>query len=125
MRFEVIEPTRVVGSIDLGTEHHTPWGVVHGGAYATAIESAATLGASMAVLDRGQYAVGVNNNTDFLRPIVSGHVQVVAEAIHQGATQQLWLVTITRADGKVAARGQVRLQNVPLSATGDTGKKTT
>ncbi len=121
MRFEVMEPTRVVGSIDLGPDHHTPWGVVHGGAYTTAIESAATVGASLAVLDRGQFAVGVNNNTDFLRPFVNGQVRVVAEAIHQGATQQLWQVTISRLDGKVVARGQVRLQNVELPASRGTG----
>ncbi|TMC38629.1 MAG: PaaI family thioesterase [Chloroflexi bacterium] len=65
--------------------------------------------------DRGQFAVGVNNITDFLRPLVRGRVKVVAEPIHQGATQQLWQVTISRADdGKLLARGQVRLQNVPL-----------
>ncbi len=123
MRFEVMEPTRVVGSIDLGPDQHTPWGVVHGGAYTTAIESAATVGASLAVLDRGQFAVGVNNNTDFLRPFVNGQVRVVAEAIHQGATQQLWQVTISRLDGKVVARGQVRLQNVELPASRATGSE--
>ena len=121
MRFEVMEPTRVVGSIDLGTAHHTPWGVVHGGVYTTAIESAASVGASLAVLDRGQFAVGLNNNTDFLRPFVSGQVRLVAEAIHQGATQQLWQVTISRLDGKLIARGQVRLQNVELPASRATG----
>jgi len=120
MRFEVMEPTRVVGSIDLGPDHHTPWGVVHGGAYTTAIESAASVGASLAVLDRGQFAVGLNNNTDFLRPFTSGRVRLVAEAFHQGATQQLWQVTISRLDGKVIARGQVRLQNVELRASGAT-----
>ena len=29
--------TRVVGHIDLDENHHTPWGVVHGGVYATAV----------------------------------------------------------------------------------------
>jgi len=115
MEFESVEPGRVVASIELGPDQHTPWGVVHGGAYTTAIESAASVGASAAVLDRGQFAVGVNNITDFLRPLVRGRVKVVAEPIHQGATQQLWQVTISRADdGKLLARGQVRLQNVPL-----------
>ena len=115
LKFESIQPTRVVGSMALGPDQHTPWGVVHGGAYTTAIESAASLGASMAVLDRDQFAVGVNNNTDFLRPLVAGRVLVVAEPIQQGATQQLWQVAITREeDGKLIARGQVRLQNVPL-----------
>ena len=115
LKFDSIEPTRVVGSMELGPDQHTPWGVVHGGAYSTAIESAAGLGASMAVLDRDQFAVGLNNNTDFLRPLVEGRVLVVAEPIQQGAMQQLWQVAITRADdGELIARGQVRLQNVPL-----------
>jgi len=114
MQFEVIGPDRVVGTIEVGPDHHTPWGVVHGGTFTTAIESAASVGGSLAVVDRGQFAVGVNNNTDFLRPIVSGRLSLVAEAVHQGATQQLWQVTLTREDGKLVARGQVRLQNVSL-----------
>jgi len=115
MTFESVGPDRVIAWMELGPDQHTPWGVVHGGAYTTAIESAASVGASAAVLDRGQFAVGVNNTTDFLRPLTRGRVKVVAEPIHQGASQQLWQVIISRADdGKVVARGQVRLQNVNL-----------
>jgi len=115
MTVEVVEPNRVVAWLELGPDHHTPWGVVHGGAYTTAIESVASLGASAAVLERGQFAVGVNNTTDFLRPLDRGRVRIVAEPIHQGSTQQLWQVEISRAtDGKLVARGQVRLQNVAL-----------
>jgi uncharacterized protein (TIGR00369 family) len=88
---------------------------VHGGVYCTVVESAASIGASAAVADRGQFAVGVNNSTDFLRPATGGRLDVVAEPVQQGRTLQLWLVTLTRAeDGKLVARGQVRLQNVPL-----------
>jgi len=115
MQFESVGPDKVVAWMDLGPDQHTPWGVVHGGVYTSAVETAASLGASAAVLDRGQFAVGVNNNTDFMRPFVSGRVRVAAEPIQQGATQQLWQVNITRADnGKLVARGQLRLQNVPL-----------
>ena len=118
MQYESVGATRVLASIELGLDQHTPWGVVHGGAYTTAIESVASVGASAAVLERGQFAVGVNNNTDFIRPLIAGKVQVVGEPIQQGATQQLWQVVITRAsDGKLLARGQVRLQNVPLPDT--------
>ena len=115
--FEVAEAggTRVTGHVDLGPDQHTPWGVVHGGVYCTVIESAASIGASVAVADRGQFAVGVNNQTDFMRPMNEGRIDVLAEPIQQGRTLQLWLVTLTRADdGKTVARGQVRLQNVPL-----------
>jgi len=107
--------TRVTGHVDLGPEHHTPWGVVHGGVYCTVVESAASIGASTAVADRGQFSVGVNNTTDFLRPMAAGRLDVLAEPVQQGRTLQLWLVTLTRADdGRTVARGQVRLQNVPL-----------
>ncbi|MBB3676625.1 PaaI family thioesterase [Modestobacter versicolor] len=106
--------TRVAGQVEVGPQHHTPWGVVHGGVYCTIVESAASLGASAAVADRGQFSVGVSNSTDFLRPMTAGRLDVVAEPVQQGKTLQLWLVTMTREDGKLVARGQVRLQNVPL-----------
>jgi uncharacterized protein (TIGR00369 family) len=90
---------------------------VHGGVYCSVIESAASIGASAAVAAHGQFAVGVNNNTDFIRAMTAGRVDVVAEPVQQGRTQQLWQVLITRAeDGKLVARGQVRLQNVMLPA---------
>ncbi|KQU53864.1 thioesterase [Rhodococcus sp. Leaf278] len=110
-----VSGTRVSGHIDLTDEHFTPWGVVHGGVYTTAVESAASIGASEAVKDRGEFAVGVHNGTDFLRASKGGRVDVIAEPLQQGRVQQLWLVTITASDsGKTIARGQVRLQNVPL-----------
>jgi 1,4-dihydroxy-2-naphthoyl-CoA hydrolase len=115
LQVEEVGGAGVRGWIHLGERHHTPWGVVHGGVYAAAIESAASLGASAAVEERGQFAVGLNNTTDFLRPMREGRVDVVAEPIMQGKGQQLWQVIITRAeDGKEVARGQLRLQNVPL-----------
>ncbi|MFI5959259.1 PaaI family thioesterase [Cryptosporangium sp. NPDC051539] len=107
--------TEVRGYLDLGPEHHTPFGVVHGGVYASAVETAASFGASLAVQDRNQFAVGVHNATDFLRSMTDGRVSLVATPIQQGRTQQLWLVVLTRdSDDKAVARGQVRLQNVPL-----------
>jgi 1,4-dihydroxy-2-naphthoyl-CoA hydrolase len=115
LRFDEIGGERVRGSIELGEDHHTPWGVVHGGVYTAAVESAASVGASAAVEEKGQFAVGVSNSTDFLRPVEEGRVDVVAEPIMQGKSQQLWQVIITRSeDGKEVARGQLRLQNVPL-----------
>jgi 1,4-dihydroxy-2-naphthoyl-CoA hydrolase len=117
MAFDVAEATgtRVTGSVELGPDQHTPWGVVHGGVYCSVVESAASIGASLAVQEHGQFAVGVNNNTDFIRSVTAGRVDVVAEPVQQGRTQQLWQVLLTRADdGKLVARGQVRLQNVPL-----------
>ena len=114
--FDEISGTRVTAHIDLSARHHTPWGVVHGGVYTTAVETIASVGASVAVKDRGEFAVGVNNTTDFLRSLREGRVDIVAEPVIQGRVQQLWVVKITRhEDGKAVAEGRVRLQNVPLS----------
>ncbi|HEY7781645.1 MAG TPA: PaaI family thioesterase [Ktedonobacterales bacterium] len=113
--FDEISGTRATAHLDLGSEHHTPWGVVHGGVYTTAIESVASVGASAAVVALGQFAVGVNNSTDFLRSMRVGRVDVVAEPVIQGRVQQLWRIHVTRhEDGKAIALGHVRLQNVPL-----------
>jgi uncharacterized protein (TIGR00369 family) len=114
IEFEERGPTRVTGSIAADERHHQPWGLIHGGLYTTAIESFATTGAFEAVKDQGMRAVGVSNHTDFLRPHRRGRLEVVAAPVHQGRTQQLWQVEIRRPeDGKLVARGQVRLHNVP------------
>ncbi len=110
--FDEITADRVTGHLQLGPEHHTPWGIVHGGVYATAIESAASVGASHAVRDKGQVAVGLTNTTHFLRSLTSGQVNVEAVALSQGRTQQLWRVDITDESGRLIAHGELRLQNI-------------
>ena len=107
-----VQSSHVTGWINLGPEHHQPWGLVHGGVYSTAIESAASVGASTAARERGLVAVGVNNNTNFLRSMTEGRVTVDARAIQQGRSQQLWEVRITDHRDRLVAIGQVRLQNV-------------
>jgi uncharacterized protein (TIGR00369 family) len=107
-----IATDRVAGHLQLSPEHHTPWGIVHGGVYTTAIESAASIGASHAVRDQGQVAVGLTNTTHFLRSLTAGRVSVEATALNQGRTQQLWQVNITDESGRLIAHGEVRLQNV-------------
>jgi 1,4-dihydroxy-2-naphthoyl-CoA hydrolase len=112
LHFDHVGPAAVTGWIALGPEHHQPWGLVHGGVYTTAIESAASVGASAAAAELGLVAVGVNNNTNFVRSKVSGRVTVQAVAIQQGRTAQLWEVRVTDEDDRLVAIGQVRLQNV-------------
>jgi uncharacterized protein (TIGR00369 family) len=117
IEFDERGPTRVTGSVAADERHHQPWGLVHGGLYTTVVETFATTGAFEAVKDRGMQAVGVSNQTDFVRPHRSGRLDVEAVPIHQGRTQQLWQVEIRRPeDRKLVARGQVRLQNVEAGA---------
>lgn len=109
---EDVSAQRVTGRIELGPDQHTPWGIVHGGVYSTAVESAASIGASSAVRERGEVAVGLTNTTHFLRSVKEGTVRVEAVALSQGRTQQLWKVDITDEAGRLVAHGEVRLQNL-------------
>ena len=91
-----------------------PWGIVHGGVYCSIIESLASVSGAVWFAEKGQggTVVGVNNNTDFLRAISSGTVTAVSTPIHRGRRQQLWLIEVTDDEGRLVARGQVRLQNI-------------
>jgi uncharacterized protein (TIGR00369 family) len=102
------------GRIVITENHHQPYGVVHGGVYCTLIETLASTGGALWAMDNGMAGVvGVNNQTDFIRATREGVLIGEATPIHRGRTQQLWQVAVTReADGKLAARGQVRLQNI-------------
>jgi 1,4-dihydroxy-2-naphthoyl-CoA hydrolase len=110
-RFDEVTSTRVAGWLEVGPQHHQPFGLLHGGVLCSVVETFASVGAWEAVRDSGRQVVGVANSTDFLRSTVSGRLDVVGTAVYQGRTLQLWDVVITRAvDGKDVARGRVRLQ---------------
>ena len=112
LHLDRVGPDEVSGWIALGPEHHQPWGLVHGGVYTTAIESAASIGANLAAQEHGLMAVGINNNTNFVRSMTAGRVTVVARPIQQGRTQQLWEVRVSDDEDRLVAIGQVRLQNI-------------
>jgi 1,4-dihydroxy-2-naphthoyl-CoA hydrolase len=114
-------PQRTRGWAELGPQHHQESGIVHGGWYAAVAETMASIGASLAVVDRGETVVGVSNTTEFFRPQRSGRLEIDSSPVHQGRTQQVWEVRITRpADGRLVARGQVRLQHIAASGQGAT-----
>ncbi|MFI6134210.1 PaaI family thioesterase [Micromonospora sp. NPDC051141] len=102
---------RVVIRWRVRPELHQPHGIQHGGVYCSVVETAASVGGSLWLGDRGR-VVGVSNQTDFLRAVRDGELTAVGTPVHRGRSQQLWLVEITDGDGRLVARGQVRLQNL-------------
>jgi uncharacterized protein (TIGR00369 family) len=107
-------PERVRARVVIEGRHQQPYGIVHGGVYAAIVESVASHGGAAAGQALGVAGVvGVSNTPDFLRPHREGPLDAVGTPVFVGRTQQLWLVEITRpSDGKLVARGQVRLQNL-------------
>lgn len=112
LRYERIAGDGVVITWTTGEEHLQPWGIVHGGVYCAVNETAASIGAQSWYGERGM-VVGVNNNTDFLRQAETGaRLTAAASPIHQGRSQQLWLIETHDDSGRMVARGQVRLANL-------------
>ena len=101
---------RVVAEVDVAPHLHQPTGIVHGGVYATLVETTASVGASL-WLGEGGMAMGLANSTDFLRAVSEGTLRVVAEPVQQGRTLQLWSVAITDEQDRPVASGRVRLMN--------------
>ncbi|MEV4121538.1 PaaI family thioesterase [Micromonospora sp. NPDC049645] len=111
LTFEEASADRVVISWRVRPELHQPFGIQHGGVYCSVVETAASVGGSLWLADRGT-VVGVSNQTDFLRAVRDGELTAVGTPVHRGRSQQLWQVEITDADERLVARGQVRLQNL-------------
>ncbi|WP_319461200.1 PaaI family thioesterase [Micromonospora sp. RTP1Z1] len=111
LKFDEVSGEKVVIRWQVRPELHQPFGIQHGGVYCSVVETAASIGGSLWLGDKGQ-VVGVSNQTDFLRAVREGELTAVGTPVHRGRSQQLWQVEITDADGRLVSRGQVRLQNL-------------
>lgn len=92
-----------------------PAGLVHGGVYAAVAESLASAATYLAVRDEGKIAMGLANQTSFLRPITAGTVHVVARRRHRGRTTWVWDVEIADDGGRLCAltRMTVAVRDAP------------
>ena len=104
-------PDRVVLRWTVRPDLLQPYGILHGGVHCAAVEAAASAGAAIWYGERGK-VVGVSNQTDFFRAVREGELTATAIPLHRGRSQQVWQVTVTDTDGRLTARGQVRLQNL-------------
>ncbi len=102
---------RVVARVAVTGRLHQPNGIVHGGLYATVVETTASIGANL-WLDGDGVAVGVANHTDFLRSVRAGTLRVDAVPVQRGRSLQLWRVDVTEEAGALVAYGNVRLMNL-------------
>ena len=112
LRFVEAAPDRLVATWTVGPHLLQPYGIVHGGVHCTVVETLGSVGGAIWFGERGK-VVGVNNSTDFYRAVTEGEITSTATAVHQGRSQQVWVVESRDADGRLVSRGQLRLQNLP------------
>jgi 1,4-dihydroxy-2-naphthoyl-CoA hydrolase len=82
--------TDVHAQVAVREELKQPAGLLHGGVYASMAESMASLATAIAVSAQGEMAMGLSNNTSFLRPITDGTVHAHATRVHRGRTTWVW-----------------------------------
>jgi 1,4-dihydroxy-2-naphthoyl-CoA hydrolase len=89
--------------VDVRDELKQPAGLVHGGLYASMAEAMASLATAMSVLPQGSTAMGLSNNTSFLRPVTAGAVHAHATRLHRGRTTWVWDVRFSDDEGRLCA----------------------
>ncbi len=91
-----------------------PFGLVHGGAYASLAESLVSIATHMAVAEEGNMATGQSNSTSFLRPATSGTIHAEARRLHRGRTTWVWDVDFRDDDGRLCATTRMTMAVRPL-----------
>jgi 1,4-dihydroxy-2-naphthoyl-CoA hydrolase len=115
LEFLEVSPDEVRARVVVEEHHKQPMGLVHGGVYAAIAETTASVGTWLAVKDDGMAAMGMNNNTTFLRPITEGTVHAVATPLHRGRTTWVWDVEITNDEGKKVALSRMTIAVRPAA----------
>jgi uncharacterized protein (TIGR00369 family) len=112
LQLDELTSERMQVSWPVTPEVHQPNGILHGGIHGWIVETVASVGGARWYGDQG-VVVGVSNQTDFFRAVRSGRLVSVGTPVHRGRTQQVWDVETRDDAGRLVARGQVRLQNLP------------
>jgi 1,4-dihydroxy-2-naphthoyl-CoA hydrolase len=100
--------SEVLAEWSIGERHLQPHGIVHGGVYASVVETCCSIGAALAA-PAGKQVVGVENHTSFLRPVRAGRLRARAVPLHAGRQAQLWECAIVDEGDRLIATGRVRV----------------
>ncbi|MHB1810366.1 MAG: PaaI family thioesterase [Solirubrobacteraceae bacterium] len=93
----------VRAEVELRPELMQPAGLLHGGVMTAIAESLASIATALSVVADGNVAVGLSNNTSFLRPILTGSVHAEAVRLHRGRSTWVWDVRFSDDDGRLCA----------------------
>jgi 1,4-dihydroxy-2-naphthoyl-CoA hydrolase len=80
------------GRVAIRDELRQPFGLVHGGVVAAFAEALASRGTWVGLGDPSKLVMGLSNETNFLAPLLEGHINATAIARHRGRTRWLWEV---------------------------------
>jgi uncharacterized protein (TIGR00369 family) len=118
LRVTEVKDGSIHGTVAVRDAIKQPAGLVHGGIYAAIAESLATTGTALAVIDDGSMAMGLSNQTSFLRPVTEGAIHARARARHRGRTTWVWEVELTDDGERLCALSRVTVAIRPADTPG-------
>ncbi|GGV10206.1 phenylacetic acid degradation protein [Streptomyces filipinensis] len=113
---EEVESGRAVFVLEPGEEHYNPIGSVHGGVYATLLDSAAGC-AVQSALPAGMGYTSLDLSVKFLRPITvdTGKVRAVGTILNQGRRTALAQAELFDSEDRLLAHATSSCMLFPVS----------
>jgi len=104
----------VVAQVPVQDALKQPFGLVHGGVLASIAETLASVGTAVGVVPEGNAAMGLSNQTSFMRPISEGTIHGRAQRRHRGRTTWIWDIEISDDDGRLCAVSRMTIAVRPI-----------
>ncbi len=108
MKVTELGPGRATLAMAIGKKHMNPFGGLHGGAYSSAIDTAAYWSA-YCDLPEGYGLVTIDLKVDFLAPVTGKKVLVHGRTIKTGKSIYLTEARMLDAEGRILAHGTSKL----------------
>lgn len=109
LQFTKATPDEYEAEIEIKDRHLQPYGLVHGGVYASMIETLCSTGAALTVWGENKTTVGLENNTSFLKAVRGGRLRCTARPLVMGKRSHVWEAGIHDDQSRLVAAGRVRL----------------
>jgi uncharacterized protein (TIGR00369 family) len=84
-------------------------GAVHGGVFAAIAQSLVARASAEALAAESRQAVGLSNQTSFLRAVDAGSIYAIARRRHRGRSTWVWEVEMTDEQGELCALSRVTI----------------
>ncbi len=103
VRFIEVGEDYVLAEMEVKDKHKQPLGIMNGGVSCGIAETVGSTAANYAVDIMKEYCVGLEINTNHLRPVKSGKLIAKAFPFHLGKTTHVWSIEIRNVEGKLVS----------------------
>lgn len=116
IRYTGFDDYSLTASMPVTSAVMQPFGLLHGGASVTLMETVASCAANLCV-SANHYCVGLEVNANHIAACRAGMVNATATALHLGRTTQIWQVEVRDENTKLISVGRLTVAVRDYSAS--------